>query len=353
MAPQSGTEDLAVAPQADTAVSLALVKREMEARPGRFEFFQTVRLMLRMFSRRAAPGTFLSPAREGVRFRVNNSLRFPPSQVESVEWRDESAVMTVNFMGLTGPMGVLPRAYSEMVLSRIRARDHAPAEFFDLFNHRMISLFYLAWEKYRSSVAYERDGQDRLSKYLMSLIGLGTGGLQDRMVVRDESLLYYTGLLAQQARSAVGLRGVLQDYFGVPVEVVQFVGVWRPIEKADQCDLGSGATFNSQLGVGAIAGDEVWDQQSRIRLRIGPLSQEEYLSFLPGGAAFEPLRELARFYCGAHLEIETQLVLRRNAVPSCKLQEPSLAGPRLGWFTWMKSGSEFGREPADTVFLLT
>ncbi len=216
----------------------------------------------------------------------------------------------------------------------------------------MISLFYQAWEKYRSAVAYERDGRDRVSKYLMSLIGLGTDGLQDRMVVRDDSLLYYCGLLSLQPRSGVAVRGVLEDYFGVPVEVEQFVGAGSLSGMADQCDLGSGAALSSQLGVGTVVGDEIWDQQSRIRLKLGPLTEEQYLDFLPGGAAYEPLRELARFSCGAHLEIEVQLILRRAEVPRCKLGEDSLAGPRLGWFTWMKSGPDFDRAPADTVLLL-
>ena len=254
-------------------------------------------------------------------------------------------------MGMTGPLGVLPRAYSELVIARLRGRDRTLAAFFDIFNHRMISLFYQAWEKYRSGVAYERDGKDRLSKYLMALIGMGTGGLQRRLKVQDESLLFYTGLLSLQPRSAVALRHILEDYFGVPAEVEQFVGAWQPLASSDQCDLESGA-LSAQLGVGAVVGDEIWDQQSRIRLRLGPLTQEEYLGFLPAGAAFEPLRELARFFCGMHLEIEVQLVLKREVVPQCDLGEGSLAGPRLGWFTWMKSGAEFDRAPADTVLLL-
>ena len=125
--------------------------------------------------------------------------------------------MVVNFMGLTGPVGVLPYSYSELIADRFRNRDRTLAAFFDIFNHRMISLFYQAWEKHRSAVAWERDGEDRLSKYLMSLIGLGTGGLQHRLVVRDESLLFYTGLLGLLPRSAAALRQVLEDYFGVSV----------------------------------------------------------------------------------------------------------------------------------------
>jgi len=226
MAPQSGRENPGLK-QPDA--SLAAVRRDIQEYPGRFEFFQAVRLLLRIFHQREVPGGFTSSRREALRFRVHNSLAFPASQIDSVDWGGDMPAMSVNFMGLTGPMGVLPYVYTELILTRVRARDRALADFFDIFNHRMISLFYQAWEKYRSSVAYERDGKDRVSKYLMSLIGLGTDGLQSRMLVRDDSLLFYSGLLSLQPRSAVALRGVLQDYFGVPVEVEQFVGAWQPL----------------------------------------------------------------------------------------------------------------------------
>jgi len=347
MASASGTENPGVT-QAD---SLAEVRRDLEQFPGRFDFFQAVRLLLRMSSSRDA-ADFTSWSREAVRFRAHNTLAFPPSQIESIDWEAEIPEMAVNFIGLTGPMGVLPKVYTELIQLRTRARDRTLADFFDIFNHRTTSLFYLAWEKHRSAVAYERDGQDRVSKYFMSLIGLGTGGLQDRQVVRDDSLLYYCGLLSLQPRSAVAVRGILADYFGIPVEVEQFVGAWQPLGKSDQCDLGNGVSLSSQLGVGSVVGDEIWDQQSRVRLKLGPLAQQQYLDFLPGGAAYEPLRDLARFVCGTHLEIEVQLILRRAVVPRCNLGEDSLAGPRLGWFTWMKSGADFDRSPADTVLLL-
>jgi type VI secretion system protein ImpH len=334
------------------AVALEEVRLALREHPGQFNFFQAVRILLRIAGRRERPGAHDQVKNDVVRFRAHNTLAFPPSQIDSIDWNGPVPVMTVSFMGLTGPMGVLPRVYTELLLARQRARDRSPSDFLDIFNHRMIGLFYQAWEKYRSAVAYERDGEDRLSRYLMCLIGLGTDGLQNRSVVRDDSLLYYTGLLSLQPRSAVAIRGILEDYFGVPVEVEQFVGAWQPLGKPDQCDLGSGATLCSQLGVGSVVGDEIWDQQSRIRLKLGPLSEERYLAFLPGGESHQPLRELARFACGAHLEIEMQLILERAVVPRCQLGGESLAGPRLGWFTWMKSGLQFDRSPADTVLLL-
>jgi type VI secretion system protein ImpH len=298
---------------------LANVEKELRDRPGLFDFFQAVRLILQIIRDREPVGTFAKPSTEAVRFNANNSLAFPPTETQSIDWEGDVPRMLVNFMGLTGPAGVLPYCYSEMVTARVRERDHTMRAFFDIFNHRMISLFYQAWEKYRSGVAYERDGRDRLSKYLMCLIGMGTGGLQRRLVVRDQSLLFYTGLLGLHARSAVALERILEDYFGVPAEV---------------------------------DGDEIWDQQSRVRVKLGPLAAEQYLAFLPGGEACDPLRDLVRFYCGMQFEIEVQLILKQDEVPNCNLGKPDLAGPRLGWFTWMKSGDDFDRAPADTVFLL-
>ncbi len=88
-------------------------------------------------------GGFSSPDDEAVRFRVNPRLGFPASEIQQLELHDDApAEMMVNFMGLTGPMGVLPYAYSEFILERLRAKDSSFASFLDIFNHRAISLFY-------------------------------------------------------------------------------------------------------------------------------------------------------------------------------------------------------------------
>ena len=136
----------------------------------------------------------------------------------------------MNFMGLFGPLGALPLYYSEMIRERLRAKDTTMVAFFNIFNHRMISLFYQAWEKYRFTIAYERGERDRFSHHLLDLIGLGTVGLAEAADRAGRSLLFYSGLFALHARSATALRQILEDYFDVPVEVEQFVGAWYPLE---------------------------------------------------------------------------------------------------------------------------
>ena len=150
----------------------------------------------------------------------------------------------------------------------------------------------------------------------------------------------------------MALRAVLADYFDVPVEIEQFVGAWRGLELEDQCRFGEVESCSEQLGQGAVVGDEIWDQQSRVRIRLGPLPLGRYRQFLPTGSAYEPLRALTRFFAGDELEFEVQLVLKQDEVPRCSLGAEDESAPELGWVSWMKSGPAFNRDPSDTIILL-
>ncbi len=320
--------------------------------PWVFNFFQAVRLLGRFQPGRAAIGTFAPPRDEIVRIGAHPSLAFPASQIEALVWDEVSPPrMTVNFMGLIGPLGVLPNYYTELVAGRVRARDAVARDFLDIFHHRLISLFYQAWEVHHFTAGYERN-RDPLSEILLDLIGIGTANLQRRWPVRDHTLIFYGGLLALEPRPTLALESLLADYFGVEVELEQFMGVWRALDLQDQCRLEQGDEDSRSLGWGAVAGDEIWDQQSRVRIRLGPLDAAKYLEFLPNGAAYEPLRALTRAFCGDDIEFEVQLILKREEVPVCELGRETGAAPQLGWFTWIHSKAGFDRDPGDTVFLL-
>src|SRR5690606_4303217 len=105
-------------------------------------------------------------------------------------------------------------------------------------------------------------------------------------------LLFYSGLLLPQQRSAAALEQLVGDYFDVPVTVEQFVGGWLPLGRQEQCAVGLREDASTQLGLGAVVGDEMWDPQGRVRLRLGPLSRARYDEFLPGGGALDSLRQL-------------------------------------------------------------
>jgi type VI secretion system protein ImpH len=271
-----------------------------------------------------------------VRFGVEPTIGFPNGDLRALEMPDGGpAQMQVNFMGLTGPSGVLPYYYTLLAAEKQRGRNPALVEFLDLFHHRIISLFYRAWEKHRFTVTYERGKPDRLTEHVRDLVGLALEGYRNLLPVSDQALLFYSGLLGPHQRSASALEQMIGDFFDVPVEVQQFVGAWYPIARPTQCSLGMEQRASGQLGLGAVAGDEVWDQQARVRVRIGPLARADYERFLPTGSAYEPLRQLVRFFSDDQFDFELQLVLAKEAVPPCVLGGDE--DRPLGWCTWMRS----------------
>jgi type VI secretion system protein ImpH len=337
-----------------------------------FEFFQAVRLLARIFAERRPVGTTAKPKEEFARFgqlggsadakEARLAMAFPASAVHNIERNpgvervpdsEDPARMTVAFLGLTGTQGVMPLCYTEWTIARKAAKDDTLGAFFDLFNHRLLSLFYRAWEKHTPPVLYElaaarNQRPDPFTHYLYDLIGMGTDGLRGRMRVQDESLLLYAGLIAQRPHSAGALRGILRDYFAVPVEIDQCVGDWYELEEADRCCLAPEFEGN-QLGESAFLGDEVWNQQGLFRLRVGPLGLERFLEFLPNGPAMARLVELTTYLVGQAMAFDVQVFLRAEEVPYCRLDDEGSDAPRLGWIGWLKTG-EFGAPAGDAVF---
>jgi type VI secretion system protein ImpH len=324
--------------------------------PHAFEFFQAVSLLEQLRPERAPIGGFGDPGDEVVRFSTPTSVAFPASEIAALTdgAEGEPARMTINFLGLTGPQGVLPLDYSLYAASRARAGDRAMKDFLGLFDHRIISLFYRAWTKSHAAVRFQKEtsadvasAPDSLTTQLLALVGMDTPGLANRLAISEESLLYYAGLLAIPSRSASALEQLVSDYFDVPCEVEQFVGAWYPLERSAQTALGDDLGL---LGGGAIAGDEVWDQQSRVRIRLGPLTRRRYDEFLPGGALHDALRGVTRFFANDQFDFEIQLVLARDEAPPCRLDADTEPLP-LGWCTWLRT-TPLERDPDDALFAL-
>jgi type VI secretion system protein ImpH len=336
-----------------------------------FGFFQAVRLLERVAPERKPVGRNFSPASEIVRFNAHLSLSFPASKgiFEILPPQDKvPATMIVTFMGLTGPSGELPQHYTELMLRLEREvkgdERRALREWLDLFNHRLISHFYRAWEKYRFWRAYERGEQDRtepddFTRALYSLIGLAMPPLRRRLhvsvrAVEDEEsgvrslariddlvLLYYSGFFAQRTRCAVSLQALLEDYFGLPARIQQFQGRWLPLDPASQSRMGA-VNGNNRLGLEVTAGERVWEMQGKFRVRLGPLKYPDFVRLIPDRSpvperkTFFLLVHLIRLYVGPEFDFDVQMVLCKEDVPPCRLDSGGI-GPRLGWNTWIHS----------------
>jgi type VI secretion system protein ImpH len=370
--------------EGETVFSPSSLERRLFDHAYNFDFFQAVRLLHRLGTGRVGIGLGGPPRSEVVRFRAHISLSFPPSSIYELE-RPTAAlpvpIMTQAFMGLTGPNGVLPRHYTEL-LYRLKRDARGPERYalrdwLDIFNHRIVSLFYRAWEKYRFTIPYELQGFDRIdtdpfTNCLYSLVGLGAKPLRNRLRVstrgtideegresvlarvEDLGLLRFSGLLGHRPRCALSLEAMLTDYFQLSAKVRQFQGQWLQLGKANRSSL-VGDQGNNQLGITAVVGDRVWDAQSKFRIRLGPLRYDQFLDFLPDRSPVKErkaiflLVHLVRLYVEPTLDFDIQLILRADEVPECQLAETGGFGARLGWNTWVRT-DVFTDNADDAVF---
>ena len=302
----------------------------------RFSFFKAVHLLELLFPDKKPVGQTLMPGEEAVRFSVKPGLAFPPSDISGLKQEDEKrpANMEVAFMGLIGPSGVLPYWYNELAVERLRQKDFALTAFLDIFHHRLISLFYLAWKKYRFAENYLAGAEDKLSNHLLGLIGLGTPGLAGRIGVDPESLIFYSGLLSRPVPSAAAIETTVEFFAGTPVQVEQFIDRAIPISPEDQTQLG---VANGQLGFDAVCGSSAWENQTKFRIHLGPMGYGHFLRLLPSGNLLRPIFSLVRYMVGIEYEFEIRLILTREEVPLCVVGRESPASPRLGWSTWLKT----------------
>lgn len=339
--------------------------------PYAFDFFQAVRVLEKMALARArsksqTPQVLVGedqPDHEAVRFRSQPSLGFPASSIMQIRALDDRAKpgplaeMTVTFMGVTGPIGVLPYHYTALLLRRMRDKDFSLRDFLDMFHHRAISFFFRSWLKYRLPYSYERSKYDPAKRDdpitwgLYCLTGMGTDGLRGRLDFDDEAFLFYSGHFAHYPRSADALERILGDYFQLPVRVLQLQGQWLTLPESEQAIMPGRANpngLNNQLGANLVVGERIWDVQSKFRLKLGPLTFAQFQRFVPSGDALRPLCQLTRAYVGPEFDFDVQLVLRPEEVPASQMGQKM---NRLGWDSWSRTRS-FSNFAEDAIFSL-
>lgn len=296
----------------------------------RFSFFQAVHLLESLSPGREPLGTGLAPNREAVRFTVKPSLAFPAAEIAGLvdNGAEKPSDMAVTFLGLIGPSGVLPYWYTELALERLKQKDSSLAAFLDIFHHRLVTLFYLAWKKQRFPENYAPGGRDRLTGYLLSLCGLGTEGLSGKIGLSPESLAFYTGLFSTMPPTAVGIESSVSYLSGVRAEVVELIERIIPLSDEDHTRLGAA---NARLGEDAVCGGYVWDCQTKFLVKLGPMGYDDFVRFLPGGAMLKPIFSLVRYRVGMEYEFDLKVVLDRDEVPPCTLGGDS----RLGMTSWL------------------
>jgi type VI secretion system protein ImpH len=309
------------------------------ARVREFEFFQLLHLVDAIAPNSAAIGRHGPAADEAVRLRPALSLGFPPGDLAEAEWLDRTTdergrlLLTATFLGLYGSDSPLPAHFTEALLDE-QEEDERVRGFLDLFHHRIYSLLFRVWKKYRYHVTFTRDGRDPISQIVRGLLGIGTADLDKELKLDPLQLFPYVGLLSQRPRSASNLAGQLAAFFeGVDFDIEQCVGRWVWIQPNDHNSLG---VEKCTLGRNFLVGERIFDRSGKFRVKIGPVGFEDYLRFLPDGKAAEDVGELVHFFCDDPLQHDVELTLRGDEVPETPLGADERLG-QLSWTGWLKS----------------
>jgi len=322
-------------PQAADPLSNILDDAVLESL-GRLSFQDAMTLIDRVLPVDVHAGRTPDPSEERVRFRSSVRLGFPASDMESIErvpGEPPLIAVNVHFMGLHGSTS--PLHYAERIAQQ--DDDHeALRDFFDFFNHRLISFVRRIWLRWRYHLRYRPGGRDPLSRRLLALAGLpfsaeGDDHKADADIGAGAAeapiLLPELGVLALYARSASAIGTVLTNHFRVSVSIREFVPREVDIPPEVRGRLGLASTT---LGRDFIAGSRVRDSLGKYTVRIGPVSMNQFRAFLPGGENHEKLCRLVDLMQTQPLEWDLELKLVDGEATALRLGRS-----QLGWTGWL------------------
>jgi type VI secretion system protein ImpH len=325
--------------QAKKRLSEISVIQSLIDEPQRFQFVQAARVLLRWMVRNGVP--YERALAHVLRFQNSLSLNFPAGEIEALlidsaacgsdtgllqALRDQAGTqisLVPTFLGLLGANGALPLHATERIAAVWRRDGDASARaFIDLFSHRMVSMFFQAWSKYRLEQTVDIQGKDGQLPLLMALAGQRGGDEIDHVAG------YYAGLLRTRPVAANSVSRILSNHFGVPIVLEPFVEAWDDIPDNQRSRLGRKI---ARLGYGATLGGRLRRRDIHARLNLGPLDKAGLERFLPRSKGAVALAKIMSLFGLSGLKIEVRLILQASCVEPLVLASQAGQAKRLGW----------------------
>lgn len=312
------------------------LRAELEAEAPRYDFFQAVQLLVRL-NRAAAPvGGGGPPSREAIRFRHDPSMAFHSSDVTAIRMRVPRqgllfSEITSTFLGLSGAVSPLTVAAAERI-----ARDvddgGSLRDFYDIFHHRLLGLFFRSWKRSRLYASHRVDGADPMTRRVLAFVGVDAFGAGAQLGLPPIDLLSLAPLLSFHTRSARTLGVVLDRVFpGIGVEIDSFRERRVMLSDDQRAQLG---VRNGTLGTNFTIGRSVVDRSGRFGVQIGPVDYGLFEALLPGGQHHTKLREIVQQFTRGVLEAEVEVLLKEDETPRFSLGSK---GAQLGVTTTLRT----------------
>ncbi|MFT0167444.1 type VI secretion system baseplate subunit TssG [Paraburkholderia mimosarum] len=326
------------------------------ARAPQMSFMQLCRLLEAGTTEGAGFGTRDTAEQEPVRFGSWRRSGFPAGEIAAVEYSGNDddygppapPVVRTTFMGLYGVDAAMPPHLIDDIV--LREEGHEVVErFLDQYDHRLITLLYRAWKKYRYPESFLAGGRDAHSRNLLTLVGFGQGGKPERAGLPDCRMLALLGLLAQKTRTPEGLAGVIALAIpGVEVRVDEFfpamtgTGEPRPLTSepaAPGSTSGSGARRG--LGGGYVLGRRLAYRSRAARATLCPHNARQAHDLLPGAWLHRELIAFVTLYVGTRSDIHLRMEVSSRIAPLPSIGSVAEGpAPRLGWTTVLPAEDE-------------
>lgn len=299
--------------------------------PKSYNFYQLLELIYKVHNRQDDLTQDIFPEDELIRFKSSGALAFPTSDISDLKITGhDKYLMETTFLGLQGSQSPLPSFYLDEFAWKYAQDEPGINHFLDLFNHRFITLIHRIWRKYRYYISYN-EGLDNFSQRMFALVGLENPLVRKTLQINHSKMLSYAGLLSGTTRSPEVISGLIAHCFDLEdVSIMSWQERIVPIPEDQQTILGE---LNSDLGENFVIGDNVNDCNGKFILCLNNLTVKRYLSFLPSGNAFEPLKTFVAFILRDQFAFDVKLSLAKNQLTEMTLGNKTSC--LLGWTTFI------------------
>ena len=313
------------------------------------DFWNFVRSLENANASRPRLGKGKNPQEENVRFGQAPFLHFPPTDIaEIIEGGKPlgvDATIILYFFGLLGVNGPMPLEFTSYIFRRSHNHfDNTWRRFLDIIHHRFMTFYYRSYAANQQAMSFDRQDDDPLSFIIKSLAGFSPikrPGKTSKIDRQDMLILKSAQQFSFLAKNSSGLQQMLRRLFNFNLEVRDFIPSSRDIPGESRAILGE---INTTLGLDLQIGRSYMSITGKFEIHIGPISFEEYRSFMSRRNGAQLFVDAVALYLDRPLDYSVVFALWMNTIPLSQLgfdlEGARWDAPQLGYTCWIGDSQE-------------